>query len=173
MRSQAARVVRAAQCLVRDAWTEAHHALAYRAFRPKSETGERPRTRSHSRNQDDDCADDISAEGCVFKPNVNRTKLLQLGPQSLDFSPNSIQIGLLLRAIMACKPASIRFARMGLPPHVEGDPIEGAGPGGARSTKPGQPDKSVSKTSSPKVQQTVTSGDRNTQRESRVVVSRV
>jgi hypothetical protein len=50
-----------------------------------------------------------------------------------------------------------------------GDPSEGADPGGARSTKPGQPDKSASKTSNPKVQQTVASGDRNTQRESRAV----
>ena len=41
-----------------------------------------------------------------------------------------------------------------------GDPIEGADPGGTRSTKPGNPDKS-GPAKPEKVQQTVVSGDRN------------
>jgi hypothetical protein len=48
-----------------------------------------------------------------------------------------------------------------------GDPMEGADPGGTRSTKPGQPNKSSPKAQDPKVQQTVTSGDRNTKTEAR------
>ncbi len=48
-----------------------------------------------------------------------------------------------------------------------GDPIEGADPGGTRSTKPGQRDKNAPKAEDAKIQQTVTSGDRNVQRESR------
>ena len=47
------------------------------------------------------------------------------------------------------------------------DPIEGADPGGSRSTKPGQPDKSKPKTQDPATEQHVSSGDRNTWRESR------
>jgi hypothetical protein len=48
-----------------------------------------------------------------------------------------------------------------------GDPVEGADPGGTRSTKPGQRDKSAPKATDPKTRQDVTTGDRNTQRESR------
>ena len=47
-----------------------------------------------------------------------------------------------------------------------GDPIEGVDPGGARSTKPGQPDKSAPKAENPDAKQSVQSGDRNAQRES-------
>lgn len=47
------------------------------------------------------------------------------------------------------------------------DPIEGADPGGTRSTHPGQRDKNTPKQSDTKVEQHVQSGDRNTQRESR------
>ena len=47
------------------------------------------------------------------------------------------------------------------------DPIEGVDPGGTRSTKPGQADKSKPKESGPSANQTVTSGDRNPKRESR------
>jgi hypothetical protein len=48
-----------------------------------------------------------------------------------------------------------------------GDPIEGVDPGGTRSTKPGQPDKSAPKKPDAKVEQSVESGDRNSTRESR------
>jgi hypothetical protein len=47
------------------------------------------------------------------------------------------------------------------------DPVEGADPGGTRSTKPGNPDKSRSRQKDPKTTQTVVSGDRNTSAESR------
>jgi hypothetical protein len=40
------------------------------------------------------------------------------------------------------------------------DPVEGADPGGTRSTKPGNPDK-TGKARPEKVRQTVVSGDRN------------
>ncbi len=42
-----------------------------------------------------------------------------------------------------------------------GDPAAGADPGGTRSTKPGNPDKGASASEPAKVEQTVTSGDRN------------
>jgi hypothetical protein len=48
-----------------------------------------------------------------------------------------------------------------------GDPIEGADPGGTRSTKPGQRDKTAPKASDPKTEQTVQTGDRNETTESR------
>ena len=48
-----------------------------------------------------------------------------------------------------------------------GDPIEGVDPGGTRSTKPGQRDKSAAKDQDAKTEHTVTSGDRNPYRESR------
>jgi hypothetical protein len=47
------------------------------------------------------------------------------------------------------------------------DPIEGVDPGGTRSTHPGQADKTAPKKSDPSIEQTVKSGDRNPQRESR------
>jgi hypothetical protein len=47
------------------------------------------------------------------------------------------------------------------------DPIEGADPGGTRSTRPGNPDKSRPKQTEPKTTQSVVSGDRNTSAESR------
>jgi hypothetical protein len=48
-----------------------------------------------------------------------------------------------------------------------GDPVEGADPGGTRSTKVGQPDKTAPKKPEPKVEQSVQTGDRNETRESR------
>jgi hypothetical protein len=42
------------------------------------------------------------------------------------------------------------------------DPIESADPGGTRSTKPGNPDKSQPRQKDPKTKQSVVSGDRNT-----------
>jgi hypothetical protein len=48
-----------------------------------------------------------------------------------------------------------------------GDPVAGADPGGTRSTKPGQRDKSAPKAEAPTTQVDVTSGDRNPRRESR------
>jgi hypothetical protein len=47
-----------------------------------------------------------------------------------------------------------------------GDPIEGVDPGGTRSTHPGQRDKTAPKRAGAKVEQTVTSADRNTRTES-------
>jgi hypothetical protein len=47
------------------------------------------------------------------------------------------------------------------------DPVEGADPGGTRSTKPGDPDKSRPRQKNPKATQSVVSGDRNTSAESR------
>jgi hypothetical protein len=47
------------------------------------------------------------------------------------------------------------------------DPVSGADPGGTRSTRPGQADKRAPKQANPKVEQHVTSGDRNTRSESR------
>ncbi len=48
-----------------------------------------------------------------------------------------------------------------------GDPVAGADPGGTRSTKPGQRDKTAPKAENPAVEQTNASGDRNPYRESR------
>jgi hypothetical protein len=48
-----------------------------------------------------------------------------------------------------------------------GDPIEGVDPGGTRSTRPGQADKTDASKPGPKVEQRVESGDRNPKRESR------
>jgi hypothetical protein len=42
------------------------------------------------------------------------------------------------------------------------DAIEGVDPGGTHSTKPGDPDKSSPSAKEPKIEQTVESGDRNT-----------
>ena len=42
------------------------------------------------------------------------------------------------------------------------DAIEGVDPGGTRSTKPGNPDKSAPSPKGQKIDQTVESGDRNT-----------
>jgi hypothetical protein len=54
--------------------------------------------------------------------------------------------------------------------HTTGnDSIEGADPGGTRSTKPGQADKSQPKKSDPKVEQTVNTGNRNDMGDSRQV----
>ena len=50
---------------------------------------------------------------------------------------------------------------------VGGDPVEGADPGGARSTKPGQRDKTAPRDQEAKAEHTVTGGDRNPRRESR------
>ena len=47
------------------------------------------------------------------------------------------------------------------------DPIEGIDPGGTHSTKPGQRDKTAPKAPDPTVEQSVQSGDRNTEREAR------
>lgn len=47
------------------------------------------------------------------------------------------------------------------------DPVAGADPGGTRSTRPGQRDKSAPPAVDPATTQTVTSGDRNPRRESR------
>ncbi len=47
------------------------------------------------------------------------------------------------------------------------DPIEGVDPGGTRSTKPGQADKTAPKAAEPKVRHDVESGDRNPRREPR------
>jgi hypothetical protein len=47
------------------------------------------------------------------------------------------------------------------------DPVSGADPGGTRSTRPGQADKREPKQARPKVEQHVTSGDRNPRAESR------
>ena len=49
------------------------------------------------------------------------------------------------------------------------DSIEGVDPGGTRSTKPGQPDKSAPKASEPKVDQVVETGNRNNTSDSRQV----
>src|SRR4051812_31175552 len=52
--------------------------------------------------------------------------------------------------------------------HTTGnDPVEGVDPGGTRSTKPGQADKSQPKADAPATSQETSSGDRNTWRESR------
>jgi hypothetical protein len=47
------------------------------------------------------------------------------------------------------------------------DPIEGVDPGGTRSTKPGQADKSAPKATAPKADQTVKTGNRNDMDKSR------
>ncbi len=43
-----------------------------------------------------------------------------------------------------------------------GDPVSGVDPGGTRSTKPGNPDKTAAKPEGAKSEQAVVSGDRNT-----------
>lgn len=47
------------------------------------------------------------------------------------------------------------------------EPIEGLDPGGSRSTKPGQPDKTKPNVKEAAVEHHVSTGDRNTWRESR------
>lgn len=42
-----------------------------------------------------------------------------------------------------------------------GDPVSGVDPGGARSTKPGNPDKAAPQSKEPRLEQEVVSGDRN------------
>ena len=42
-----------------------------------------------------------------------------------------------------------------------GDPVSGVNPGGSRSTKPGNPDKTTPAAKAPTVEQDVVSGDRN------------
>ena len=42
-----------------------------------------------------------------------------------------------------------------------GDPVSGVDPGGTRSTKPGNPDKTTPDSTAPMLEQDVVSGDRN------------